>query len=204
MSNRQGCGCWKWGNVGVILEAAHRSLPSGPQRFTSLLGAEYTHLPLKTPRVPFHFCISPKPIISPSELDLGVNRPPGVFKCSSSSSVDETRKTHLLSPEHCRWDEHRTIAADAPAQKRRKLGAHRRRWSTAALKCGRVDGDHFWNSSPCLSWVPESESSFFYSRKVRRVCSQVVFSFSCLLASLLLSLRLLLCLQSQRAVLLLL
>ena len=142
--------------------------------------------------------------MSPSESDLGVNRPPGASKCSSSSSVDEMRKTRLLSPERCRRDEHRTIAADAPAQKRGKLGAHRRRWSMAALKCSRVGGDHFWNSSPCLSWVPESEPSFFYSWKVRRVCSQMVFSFSCLLASLLLSLRLSLCFQSQPAVLLLL
>lgn len=163
MSNGQGCGSRKWGSVGVILEAAHHNLPSGPQRFTSLSGAKYTHLPLKTPKVPFHFYISPKSIISPSESDLGVNRPPGAFKCSSSSSVDEAKKTHLLSPEHGRWDEPRTVSVDAPAQKRRKLGAHSRRWPTAALKCSRVDGDHFWSSSPCLSWVPESEPPFFYS-----------------------------------------
>lgn len=179
MSNGQGCGSWKWRSVGVILEAAHRSLPSGPQRVTSLSDAKYTHLPLKTPKVPFHFYISPKSIISPSESDLGVNRPPGAFKCSSSSSVDETKKTHLLSPEHGRWDEHRTVSVDAPAQ-RKETGGTREALARSSSEMQPVDGDHFWNSSPRLSWVPESEPPFFYSWKVRRVCNRMVFSFYCL------------------------
>ena len=161
MSNGQGCGSRKWGSVGVILEAAHHNLPSGPQRFTSLSGAKYTRLPFKTPKVPFHFYISPKSIISPSESDLGVNRPPGAFKCSSSSSVDEAKKTHLLSPEHGRWDEHRTVSVDAPAQKKKETGGTQEALVHSSSEM--QSGDHFWNSSPCLSWVPESEPPFFYS-----------------------------------------